>query len=68
MATKNKLTKKQIFSIPTLLPKMTVKDVAKKYNVSWQGIWYHIVKLRKHGVMVETQKKGSESKIYKKLK
>ena len=64
MARKDRLTKKQVFAIPELLKKKTIGEVAKQYSVSWQGIWYHIQKLREVGVEVITRKRGSKSKIY----
>ena len=64
MASKDKLNKKQILAIPRLLKKNTIGGVAKKYNVSWQAIWYWINRLRKKGIKVETRKSGSYSKIF----
>lgn len=61
----DKLNKKQVFAIPVLLKRMTIGEVAKKYGVSWQAVWYHILKLRKSGVKVITRKSGQQSVIYK---
>ncbi len=63
MGIKNKLNKKQVFSIPKLLRKKTIGEVAEDYKVSWQAVWYWIGRLKKSGMKIETRKKGSVSKI-----
>jgi len=63
MAKKDKLTKKQVFSIPKLLDKKSIGRIAKDFNVSWQAIWYWVGRLRKRGIKVKTRKRGSVSKI-----
>lgn len=65
MPEKNKLNKKQVFAIPKLLEKKSIGEVARKYKVSWQCIWYWIGRLRKSGVKVKTRSRGSVSKIIK---
>ena len=66
MAQKDKLTKKQVFAIPTLIEKKSIGEIAEKYGVSWQAVMYHIRRLRENGVSVNTRKRGSISKIYTK--
>jgi len=63
MAKKDILTKKQILVIPTLLKKLSIREIAEKYEVSWQAIFYWIKQLRKRGVKVKTRPQGSVSKI-----
>ena len=58
MASKDKLNKKQILAIPRLLKKNTIGGVAKKYNVSWQAIWYWINRLRKKGINLDEDELG----------
>jgi len=60
----DKLSRKQIMKIPILLPQKSIDEVAVLYRVSWQAVWYHIKKLRKHGVKVITRKRGQKSVIY----
>lgn len=61
----DKLTKKQVFAIPELLKKKSIRGVAMDYKVSWQAIFYHIKKLRENGIEVITRKQGHTSVIYK---
>ena len=63
MARNNKLTKRQVLSIPKLLKKKTIGEIAKQFGVSWQNIWYWIGRLRKKGIKVVTGKRGARSKI-----
>lgn len=60
---KDKLTKKQVFAIPKILEKKSIGEIAEKYDVSWQAIWYWIGRLRKSGIKVKTRRKGAVSKI-----
>ena len=67
----DKLTKKQVLSIPTFLNKgyrgkeWTIKMVADRYKVSEQAIYYWIRELRKRGVKVKTRKQGQTSLLAK---
>ena len=63
MARKDRLTKKQVFAIPELLKKKSIGEIAKQYGVSWQSIYYWILRLREKGIEVHTRKQGSISKI-----
>ncbi len=53
-----KMTRKQVLQIPKLLPKYSIEQVAIRFSVSWQAIWYWVKKLRESGIEVKTRKKG----------
>ena len=57
----DKLTRKQVLSIPKLLKRKNVREVAEHFGVSWQAVWYWIKKLRLKGIECKTQKRGSKS-------
>jgi len=61
----DKLTKQQVLSIPKLLQKKCVREVAEDFGVTWQAVWYWIKRLRVAGVGIETRKKGQRSEIIK---
>lgn len=49
-----RLTQKEVLSIPSLLSKHLIYDIAKKMSVSYQAIWYHKKKLQSLGYKVAT--------------
>ena len=66
----DKLTRKQVLAIPVFLNQgyrgkiWTIVQVARRYQVSEQAIYYHIKKLRKQGIKIKVQKQGQRSVIY----
>jgi len=55
-----KMTREQVLLIPKLLPENSIKQVAVRFNVTWQTIWYWVKKLREKGVDIKTKKRGRE--------
>jgi len=55
---RNKLTKEQVMNIPKLLETCCVREVAEKYNITWQAVWYWVKKLRSKGIVIKTRSKG----------
>ena len=54
------LNKKQVLAIPKLLEKRNIREVAEKYGVTWQAIYYWIKQLRERGIEVKTLKQGKK--------
>lgn len=59
----DKLKRAQVFAIPKLLEKQSVGEIADDFGVSWQAIWYWIIRLRSSGVVVKTRKKGQTGMV-----
>jgi len=57
----DKLTEKQVLSIPKMLKTMSVGELATEWGVSWQAIWYWVDRLRKKGIKINTRPKGQTS-------
>jgi biotin operon repressor len=57
----NKLTKDQVLAIPKLSQTMTVSDIARSYNVSWQAVWYWAKQLKDRGHDVRIRNRGRQS-------
>ena len=61
MKSTDKLTKKQVLAIPKLLKRKSIGQIAEKYDVSWQAIWYWIGQMKKRGIKIITRKAGQKS-------
>ena len=59
----DKLTKKQVLSIPKLLKSKSMNKLAKEWEISPQAIYYWVGRLRKNGIEIITRKRGSKSII-----
>ena len=59
------LTKRQVLAIPTLLKKKSIGQVAKKYGVSWQAVYYWVKILRERGIKIELRKRGKKPLLKK---
>jgi len=60
MKVTDKLKKKQILAIPDMINKeyLSVGEIAGRYNVTWQAIWYWIKRLRDENIEIKTRSKG----------
>ena len=67
MATKDKLSKRQVYAIPKLLEKKSIGEVARQYGVTWQTIFYWVKRLRETGMEIKTRPPGNFSKIITKV-
>ena len=56
----DKISRRRVMAIPTHINKrgMSIGEVAKLYDVSWQAVWYWIGRLRAEGFKVNTREKG----------
>jgi len=57
----DKLTKKQVLSIPKLLKSKSMNRLAKEWEISPQAIYYWVKQLRKKGIVVKTRQRGQKS-------
>ena len=70
MKSTDKLKRKQVLAIPVFLNQgyrgkiWTIAQVARRYGVSEQAIYYHIRRLRESGVKIKVRKQGQMSAIY----
>lgn len=56
----DKLTKAQIKTIPELINDCgcSVGEIARRWKVSWQAVWYWVKRLKENGVEINTKSKG----------
>jgi len=68
----DKLSKKQVLAIPVFLNQgyrgkiWPIAEVARRYKVSEQAIYYWIKQLRRRGIEVKTRKQGQTCLLDKK--